>query len=262
MKGKHIFVVLAYKESPYLEECVESVVRQGSEVIVLTTTPNKHIEGVAKKYKLKVKTAKHTSIGGDFDAALRAGAKTGAELVTIAHQDDVYAKAYAKEIMRAFEDESRAQIIFTDYYEIKNGKKVYKNANLRIKRILTFLLRFRGVAGLRAVKRSALRFGDAICCPAVTFNVKKVSTPLFECEIRCDVDWFAWEKLSRGEGKFVYINKPLMGHRVHEESETSNTINDDARSKEDYEMFRKFWPEFIARKMTGLYKKSEKNNQV
>lgn len=31
-----------------------------------------------------------------------------------------------------------------------------------------------------------------------------------------------------------------MGHRIHEESETSVIIGDNARSKEDYEMFCKF----------------------
>ncbi len=40
-----------------------------------------------------------------------------------------------------------------------------------------------------------------------------------------------------------------MGHRIHEESETSATINETGRYDEDLEMFRKFWPDFIAKRL-------------
>ena len=85
----HTFVVLAYKESPFLEECIKSVINQShnSNVIIATTTPNDYITKLAQKYKLKIVTGKHTTIGGDFDFAKNA-AKT--KLVTIAHQDDIY----------------------------------------------------------------------------------------------------------------------------------------------------------------------------
>ena len=91
MKSLHTFVVLAYKESKYLEECIKSVLNQKykSEVVIATSTPNDYIDNVAKKYKLKVIKNKNKSkgIGYDFDFALSC-AKT--ELITIAHQDDIY----------------------------------------------------------------------------------------------------------------------------------------------------------------------------
>ena len=48
----HTFVVLAYKESQYLENCIKSVINQKykSEVVIATSTPNKFIESLAKKY--------------------------------------------------------------------------------------------------------------------------------------------------------------------------------------------------------------------
>ena len=260
--SEHTFVVLAYKESEFLENCIKSVVNQKypSEVVIATTTPNKHISQLAKKYGLEVLTREHTSIGGDFDFAISCG-KT--PLTTVAHQDDFYDPEYSARVVEAYKKVGRrAQIIFSDYYEIRNGKKVTTNANLKIKRVLLFPLRLRGISGYKWAKRFVLRFGNAICCPAVTFNTKRIKLPVFECEMACDVDWHAWEVLSRESGKFVFINEKLMGHRIHEESETSNTINDDRRSKEDYEIYQRFWPKWLAKKFTKAYKNSEKSNKV
>ena len=53
-----------------------------------------------------------------------------------------------------------------------------------------------------------------------------------------------------------------MGHRIHEESETSIILGDNARNKEDYEMFCKFWPKCIAKILAKLYSKSENSNKM
>ena len=53
-----------------------------------------------------------------------------------------------------------------------------------------------------------------------------------------------------------------MGHRVHEESTTTEIIHDHVRTKEDLEMFKRFWPKCIAKIINKFYVKSEKNNNV
>ena len=73
---------------------------------------------------------------------------------------------------------------------------------------------------------------------------------------------FLVEKLSKKEGGFIYISKSLMGHRISEETTTTEIIRSGIRTKEDYIMFRKFWPNTIAKILTMLYKQSEKNNSV
>lgn len=262
MKSKHTFVVLAYKESEFLENCIKSVLNQEypSEVVIATTTPNKHISKLAKKYKLEIFTREHTSIGGDFDFAISCG-KT--PLVTVAHQDDFYEPEYSAKIVEAYEKEGRkAQIIFSDYYEIREDKKVFSNTNLKIKRVLLAPLKIRAFSGFKWAKRFVLRFGNAISCPAVTFNTTRIKLPVFECNMACDVDWHAWEVLSKKTGKFVFVNEKLMGHRIHEESETSNTISDDRRSREDFEIYQRFWPKWLAKKFTKVYKNSEKSNSL
>lgn len=257
----HTFVVLAYKESKYLEECIKSVLNQKyrSEVVIATSTPNKFIDKIAKKYNLEIiENKEHRSIGGDFDFAISCG-KT--ELVTVAHQDDIYDYEYSYSMVEAYKKNKEALIIFPHYYEIKNSGKVYKNTNLNIKKILLYPLKIRKFSKYKFNKRFSLCFGNPIGCPAVTFNRKKIGLPLFEYEFKCDIDWHAWEKLSKKNGSFIYVSKQLMGHRVHDESTTTELINDRTRTKEDLEMFKRFWPNFIAKFINKFYVKAEKNNQ-
>ena len=41
--------------------------------------------------------------------------------------------------------------------------------------------------------------------------------------------------------RFLYIPKELMKHRIHEESETTNLIENNIRIEEDLFMLQKFW---------------------
>ena len=257
----HTFIVLAYKESEYLEECIKSVMNQKykSNVIIATTTNNNYIKNIAKKYKLNIITGKHTTIGGDFDFAINS---SNTELVTIAHQDDIYEYEYSKKIVDNYNKYKESTIIFTDYYEIKNNKKIYSNINLKIKRILLFPLKFKWLSKYKFWKSWVIRFGNAICCPSVTFIKKNCPKKIFTSNYLCNVDWNAWEKLSKIKGNFIYINKKLMGHRITENSTTTNIIKKGIRTKEDYAIYTKFWPKPIAKILTHIYKKSEKSNEL
>ena len=259
----HTFVVLAYKESNKLEDCIKSVLNQSlkTNVVIATSTPNKYIEKLAKKYNLEIKVnkSKEKGIGMDFDFATNC---VKSELITISHQDDIYDYDYAKKIVDAYEKNKNALIIFSDYYEIKDDKKKISNLNLNIKRILLFPLRSKFLSKFKFIKRWVLRFGNAICCPAVTFVTKSVPKEKFKCNLKCNIDWYAWEKLSKLDGAFIYVKDKLMGHRIHEESTTTEIINDNIRTKEDLEILKKFWPLPIAKMINHFYKNSEKSNQI
>ena len=122
-------------------------------------------------------------------------------------------------------------------------------------------MRSKKISSTKFGKRLSLRFGNSICCPAVTFVIDNIkSKDIFKCDFVCDVDWFAWEKLSLKDGKFTFVNNPLMGHRVHEESTTTEIINDRIRTKEDLVMFQKFWPKFISNLINKFYVKAENSN--
>ncbi len=260
MRNLHTFVVLAYKESKYLEKCIQSVCEQTvkSRVVIATSTPNEYISELAIRYGLEIiVNQEKKGIGADFDFAVRCG---DTELVTVAHQDDWYEPRYTEKISKAYKKNEDAIILFSDYYEIKGNKNESSNVNLRIKRLLLVPIAVAGNS--RLGKRLSLMFGCSICCPAVTFVKKRVPMPLFDCGFQCDVDWHAWETLSKEKGSFVFVRHLLMGHRVHEESTTTQIINDNIRQKEDYEMFKRFWPVPIAKQFMKAYSLSEKSNKV
>ena len=130
---KHTFVVLAYKESKDLVNCIKSVLDQEykSDVVIATSTPNKYIRDIAKKYKLRlIINEKQKGIAYDFNFAVNC---VDSDLVTIAHQDDIYERQYSKKILEMYEKNKNSSIIFTDYYELRENFRVYANKNLKIK---------------------------------------------------------------------------------------------------------------------------------
>ena len=124
----HTFVVLAYKESSYLEECIKSVLNQKypSKVVIATSTPNQYIENIADKYSLAIKVNPNPGkgIGYDFDFAVSCGET---ELTTVAHQDDIYDYEYSDCIVKAYLKNPNSLIVFSDYYEIRDKGNVYSN---------------------------------------------------------------------------------------------------------------------------------------
>ncbi len=256
----HTFVLCAYQESKYIEECLISLLAQTvpTNVIIATSTPNLFLEQLANQYGVEmVINHEAKGIGYDFDFALSLGTT---EYVTVAHQDDRYDQDYVKYIMENVD--KNTIIAFSQYYEDRNGRIVDNNLNLNIKKLLLSPLKSKRLSKYKIVKRAVLSLGCPICCPSVTFHTSKVFTPLFACSMKCDIDWYAWEQLSKLKGEFVYVTKPLMTHRIHEESTTTKILQDNARIKEDIEMFQKFWPPFIAKLLSKLYVKSQNSNNI
>jgi len=259
---EHTLVVCAYKESQYLEECIQSVLNQNikSNVIISTGTPNSYIKEVAEKYKLQLFVNPNpSSLASDWNFAMGC-AKT--ELVTLAHQDDVYEKDYSENIWKAYNKSKNPIILFSDYAELRNGKRVLKNKLLTIKRVMLSPLKIPAFWNSKFIRRRILSFGSAICCPAVTMVKSMMPSNLFEDNMKSNIDWQAWERLSKKTGAFVYVPTPLMEHRIHEESTTSDLLKDSARRDEDLIVFRKFWPRPVALLIERVYQKGEKSNQL
>lgn len=260
-KSKHTFAICAYKESRYLEECITSLKKQSmkSKIILITSTPNRLIDEVAKKYQLHVYVNQNGGIVQDWNYAYE---MADTDYVTITHQDDVYYSKYTEQVITHMEKSSRPIICFTDYFEIRRGKTITRNKLLKIKRIMLKPLTVKWMQNKKIVRRRILAFGCPICCPSVTIAKKNVKKAPFSVGFRSDEDWEAWEKISKLKGEFLYDAGILMAHRIHEESETSVILGENARYTEDYEMFCKFWPKWIAKTMVKFYSMSEQSNEV
>lgn len=262
VRNNHTFVICAYKESPYLSECVDSLKRQtvSSGILMVTSTPNAYIEKIAKDNDISLYVNDgERGITQDWNFAL-SQAKT--RYVTIVHQDDVYEKEYTHTVVSAMEKEKHPLIGFCDYGELHNGVKVYETGMLMIKRAMLSPLKIRALYNSRFTRRCILSFGDPICCPSVTFCMDNLAMPVFKNHFRSCEDWEAWESISRRKGSFVYIPERLVYHRIHGESETTKIIDDGARVYENYEMFRKFWPAPVAKLLNRLYTGAERYNKI
>ncbi len=256
----HTFVVTAYKKSQYLEECIKSLLNQTikSNIIMTTSTPNDYISQLAQKYNLSLYINEgEKGIGQDWNFGI---SKATTDYVTVAHQDDIYKSNYLEEILVKLEKGIDFVIAFTDYREIKNGKEIPLTKNLKIKKMLLFPLRF--FKKSKFIKRRSLSLGSAICCPSVTINKKITGENPYKTELKCDLDWDTWDKMSKYKANFLYIPKELMCHRIHEESETSNLIENNIRLEEDLLMLKRYWPESIAKFIMKFYKKAVKTNEI
>lgn len=259
----HTWVICAYKESPYLKECIHSLWNQTvpSKIIIATSTPNTEIKKLAERYRIPVfvNTGKH-GITQDWNFAISC-AKT--RYVTIAHQDDIYERTYLEEVLKTLNGARHPLIFFSDYYEIRSGMKVASNRNLLIKRIMLLPFRNRLLQNSIHVRRRILSLGSPIDCPSVTYVIPNLPKGnLFDESYRVTQDWEAWERFSKMDGTFVFCPKLLMGHRIHEESTTTELIADHTRSREELSIFKRFWPERIAVWLEHRYQKGQESNQI
>ena len=259
-KFDHSFVVPTVNKSQYLENCLKSLKKQKlkSNIIITTAKPFVGIKKFAKKYNVKlIIFKKHKNIANDWNRAIKS---SKSNYVTIAHQDDVYNKDYLYEVKRSLKkiNNKEPSIIFTDYYELKNNRK---NISLKIliKRLILFIFYYKkNLIYKNNIKKKFVSFGSPIPCPSVTFN--KQYNIKFNEKFWVNIDWKLWINLSQTTGSFLYIKKKLVGHRIHNRSETSMAIKDGKREKEDWILFNKLWPKPIAFILSKLYKLSYKIN--
>lgn len=256
----HTFIVCAYGDSPFLEECIISLRDQSvkSAVLLATSTPSDYIREIAGKYGIPVfENPGGNGIAADWNFAASCG---NTPLITIAHQDDVYFPDYTETMLSCMNRAKNPLFFQSNYAELRNGKEVYSNTLLNIKRVMRFpIWLFPSSVFMR---RLSLAFGNPYMIPTVTFLKDVIDRYPFTAGMRSNLDWQQWERLSRVKGSFVNTNRVLLFHRIHEDSETSHTINGRIRAGEDYEMFLKFWPEKTARAILKVYLSGENSNSI
>lgn len=133
---QHSFAVMAYKDSPYLTECLDSLKNQSTEsrIYISTSTPSSYIEEIAERYNAEIYiTAPNQGIASDWNFALKQ-AKT--KYVTLAHQDDLYLMDYTKECLAAAEKNKDTLICFTGYAEMLDQEVRSKTLLLNVKRLM------------------------------------------------------------------------------------------------------------------------------
>ncbi|PTR01626.1 glycosyl transferase family 2 [Mucilaginibacter yixingensis] len=258
----HTFVIAAYGESAFLDECVRSLLAQRvrSDVLIATSTPNEHIKNIAQKYGLKliVNPGSQQSIAADWNFAI---ASANTSWVTIAHQDDVYAVDYVEQLISAIEAcPSQPLLFFTNYNDIVNGGIRRFSANAVVKRLLLYPFWFGKCISSAKTKQRLLHWGNPICCPSVAFNKELLGNFKFSADYSCALDWLAWYQLAQQPGVFLYADKKLVSHRIHPENETSAQIKSGVRRHEEQQIFELMWGKRFARMIGKVYAMGHREN--
>lgn len=257
-------IVPAYKDSPYLSECIASLRNQHStrsRVLIVTSTPSRFIDDIARTFDVEVRVSPRPSgIASDWNFALESASSN---YVTVCHQDDVYQPDYCETMAAAISSAPNVLIAVCGNTEhTANGPRPIK-LNLRVKRYL--LRRAFGstrVAEARAIRRKLLSLGNPVCCPGVMFNRELLADFRFTDKLKSNLDWDAWDRICSQPGNVAYVRKPVVSHRVHPGSETSASIAGNVRLQEDYTMFQRYWPEPLCRLLMTVYKRSYADNQA
>jgi hypothetical protein len=257
----HTFVILGYKESEFLTECVDSLKAQtqASQIILSTSTPSPFLERVCADYHIPLRVNEFGGgIAADWTFAYQQAAT---KYVTLAHQDDIYEPSYAESLVACSEKRPDTLFTFSDYYEIKGGARQDATLNLMVKRVLrtmTYLHQRHISSDIR--KRLLFAFGCPVPCPSVMFNAARLHDFRFSTDYSINMDWDAWYRLSTLPGSIACVPRNLVGHRLHGGSETTAGIEDRRRPNEDRRMFARIWPASIARILAAVYELGYRGN--
>lgn len=272
MNPIHAFVICAYGKSPYLETCIRSLRRQTvkSEIYLATSTPSDYLRSVADRYRIPLWVREGESgIREDWLFAWREAGKRR-QLITIAHQDDCYRRDYTEKLLSMYQRYPDMTVFCSDYavLQTREGKtedgifypirtKIRTGDAVRlVKKLLRLPLRLRFLADRPWVKKSALIFGNSICCPSCTYNYSMIGDSMFCSSYSFALDWENLWELAERPGRFLCCETPLLAYRVHDGATTKACIADKRREQDETAMFRKMWPEWMAALLMRGYRKA------
>lgn len=225
-------------------------------IILCTSTPSTFLEEIAARHgiPLYVREGK-SSLRDDWNFAVAcAREKTGAQLVTIAHQDDIYHREYAAALQAAARRYPDLSVFCTRYRTIDGAGQLIEGKAEAVKRLLRLPLRLKFLANRRFVKRLPLRFGNGIGCPTCSYRLERCGLPLFQTDAQFVIDWDTLWRLAGREGRFVCIERPLLDYRVHAGAATMANIRNHNREREELDLFRRIWPAPVARLLMHFYR--------
>lgn len=257
---RHSFAVCAYNESPYLEKCILSLLNQSykdeTEIVICTSTPNDYIQGIADKYDISlIINPNKGDIQSDWNFAYN---YCDSQYVTLAHQDDVYDEKYVERLMRAADKYNDIVIFYSNYRALVtygDVEEARNDINCKLRSILAFPMCIPFLQNKKIFKIGSLRLGNSVCCSSVTYNKNCLGNKdVFCSDLRYSLDWDTYLRLAYIKGRFFRDTKVLTYFRIHQKSTSMLCIENELREKEDYIMFCKLWPKFMAKFIMLFYK--------
>lgn len=253
--------ISAFGSSPFLGDCVTSLISQVSKpakLVITTSTPNTSIKEISRNLEVPLLVnSERSGIGCDWNFAM---SSVPSDYVMIAHQDDVYNPRFIAKMSETITRFPNATLYFSSFSLL--GDASLRASLNRIVKSLLIEFAFLGRSQIlsRRAKSRLLSYGNPITCPAVIINKRKNPDFVFNTTLQSNLDWKAWLDMSRGDGAFVYVREPLLSRRVHPGSETAHLIDTSVRAREDRQVFELLWPTPIAKILSILYTASQRGS--
>jgi Glycosyl transferase family 2 len=250
----HSFVVLAYRDSPFLAGCLKGLAEQSlaSRILVSTSTPSPFIARAAAEAGAELRVNPQADgIAPDWNFGL---AQAQTRYATLAHQDDTYAPDFTAKSLALFAREPAGSLCFTGYQEIDDEGAPKSSKISRAKHLieLATIGRREVLQGRRLL--TFLSFGNPLPCSSVTFDKVKLPDFQFSADYRSNLDWEAWWRLAQAGETFLHVPGRLVGRRHNALTATSSLITEGTRRVEDARMFRKAWPRPVADAIAWAYR--------
>lgn len=252
----HTFAVCAYGDSPYLPACLKSLKAQTreSEIILCTATPSAYLEAMAERFDVPLQVRDGVpGIGRDWNYAFQCAS---GEYVTLTHQDDCYERRYTERLQRAAEKWPDMTIFSTGSITVKGHIPEPPGLPEKVKFLMRLPYLAPGICHLKAVKRLPLLLGNPVICPTVAYRKQACPEAPFSETEKFILDWDFLLHMTEQPGRFVLDPAPGIFYRVHPDAATAACIGDRTRETEESRMFRKLWPEPVARAILHFYRRS------
>lgn len=259
--NEHCFVVTAYKDSPYLSACLNSLIQQTakSKIIISTSTPSLYIETIAKEYGVDLfVNPENKNVSNNWNFALDVAK---AKWITLIHQDDIYLPEFAASTFHAIQQFPDAAIHFTGANEIIENKKTSFSLSLLVKSILLLPFKLQNPLRSMILKKMVISFGNPICCPTVTYNREQLSQFKFNEEYSYVLDWAAWVEIFATPFSIAFTNKPLVNRLIHQGSGTVDGIQSKGIQKEEQAIFEKIWGKPLSKLFFFFYQAAHFKHQ-
>lgn len=257
--GRDVTVAIcAYKECPYLEECIKALISQTVKpnILISTSTPNEYIQNLSNKYGIEMRINHDGGQIKDYNFAMK---QCRTSLGMLAHQDDLLDKHYIERCLEEVNKAKKPIIACTNYLEMHNDIVDSKpSVMIRIKRLLILPMNNKWLRGTIFGKRLCMLIGNPITHPSVMCVMSEMPKTCFREKYKAAMDWDLWERLSKQKGDFVYVKDVLLFHRMNDDNQTAKLLKTTtARYDEEYAIFCRFWPKPIAKFLMRFYCKSE-----
>ena len=145
---------------------------------------------------------------------------------------------------------------FTGYQEIDDTGAAISSRISRVTHLLEWATLGRKTALSPARMRAFLSLGDPLPCSSVTFDRARLPGFSFSADYKCNLDWDAWVRLLQEGRSFARAPERLVARRHNPLTETSRSIREGVRQREDGQMFRRLWPRPLADIIAFAYRAS------